>query len=67
MAADMWPNVAWPDIPTHLQITEEIKGCLDFLDHVYGVFGFTYKLYLSTRPEKFMGDPAMWDKAEAVS
>ena len=49
------------------QIEEEIRGCLDFLDHVYKVFGFTFKLYLSTRPEKFIGDPKMWEKAEAVS
>lgn len=46
------------------QIEEEIKGCLDFLRTVYGVFGFTFKLNLSTRPEKFLGDPAIWDQAE---
>ena len=33
---------------------------------MYGIFGFTFKLYLSTRPEKFMGDPKLWDQAEAV-
>ena len=49
------------------QIVEEMKGCLDFLKAVYGVFGFSFKLKLSTRPEKFMGEPALWDKAEAVS
>ncbi|KAM9857880.1 threonine--tRNA ligase 1, cytoplasmic [Aulostomus maculatus] len=46
------------------QIEEEIKGCLDFLRTVYNVFGFTFKLNLSTRPEKFLGDPAVWDQAE---
>jgi threonyl-tRNA synthetase len=46
------------------QIESEIKGCLDFLKCVYGIFGFTYNLFLSTRPEKFMGDPALWDRAE---
>jgi threonyl-tRNA synthetase len=46
------------------QIPEEIRGCLDFLKSVYTVFGFSFDLKLSTRPEKFMGDPAMWDKAE---
>uniref|UniRef100_A0A3B4ULW9 threonine--tRNA ligase n=1 Tax=Seriola dumerili TaxID=41447 RepID=A0A3B4ULW9_SERDU len=46
------------------QIEEEIKGCLDFLRTVYGVFGFTFKLNLSTRPEKFLGDPEVWDQAE---
>ncbi|XP_029916562.1 threonine--tRNA ligase 1, cytoplasmic [Myripristis murdjan] len=46
------------------QIEGEIKGCLDFLRTVYDVFGFTFKLNLSTRPEKFLGDPAVWDQAE---
>ncbi|XP_059911123.1 threonine--tRNA ligase 1, cytoplasmic [Gadus macrocephalus] len=46
------------------QIEEEIKGCLDFLRTVYHVFGFTFKLKLSTRPEKFLGEPEVWDKAE---
>ncbi|KAK2837904.1 hypothetical protein Q5P01_015116 [Channa striata] len=46
------------------QIEEEIKGCLDFLRTVYDVFGFTFKLNLSTRPEKFLGDVDVWDQAE---
>jgi len=49
------------------QIEEEIKGCLDFLRAVYEVFGFTFKLNLSTRPEKFLGEPAIWEEAEKVS
>lgn len=46
------------------QIEDEIKGCLDFLRTVYDVFGFTFKLNLSTRPEKFLGEPQIWDQAE---
>ncbi|TSK38388.1 putative threonine--tRNA ligase 2, cytoplasmic [Bagarius yarrelli] len=46
------------------QIESEMKGCLDFLRCVYDVFGFSFQLYLSTRPEKFLGDIAMWDQAE---
>lgn len=49
---------------THEQIKEEIKGSLDFLKAVYDVFGFTFKLFLSTRPEKFLGEVSMWDFAE---
>lgn len=41
-----------------------MKGCLEFLKHVYQTFGFSYKLKLSTRPEKFLGEPEVWDKAE---
>ncbi|XP_040569229.1 threonine--tRNA ligase 1, cytoplasmic isoform X3 [Lepeophtheirus salmonis] len=46
------------------QIKDEMKGALDFLKAVYHTFGFSYNLALSTRPEKFMGDPSVWDQAE---
>ncbi|KAK9959226.1 hypothetical protein ABG768_011294 [Culter alburnus] len=46
------------------QIESEMKGCLDFLRCVYDVFGFSFQLYLSTRPEKFLGDVAVWNEAE---
>ncbi|MBN3296209.1 SYTC protein, partial [Amia calva] len=46
------------------QIGEEMKGCLDFLRAVYTVFGFSFQLHLSTRPEKFLGDIKIWDEAE---
>ncbi|GAB6019013.1 Threonine--tRNA ligase 1, cytoplasmic [Chamberlinius hualienensis] len=46
------------------QIEEEIKGCLQFLTDVYSVFGFTLSLKLSTRPEGFLGEVEVWDKAE---
>uniref|UniRef100_A0A8C1CIJ4 threonine--tRNA ligase n=1 Tax=Cyprinus carpio carpio TaxID=630221 RepID=A0A8C1CIJ4_CYPCA len=48
------------------QIESEIKGCLNFLRTVYDVFGFTFKLNLSTRPEKFLGEPEVWDQAEKI-
>merc|ERR1712098_813999 len=46
------------------QIKTEMAGALDFLKHVYQIFGFTYQLRLSTRPEKFLGDIKVWDMAE---
>ncbi|KAI7802113.1 putative threonine--tRNA ligase 2 [Triplophysa rosa] len=46
------------------QIESEMKGCLDFLRRVYDVFGFSFQLHLSTRPEKFLGDIAVWNQAE---
>lgn len=49
-----------------LQIESEMKGCLDFLRCVYDVFGFSFQLHLSTRPEKFLGDIAVWNQAEEV-
>ncbi|ETW00168.1 threonine-tRNA ligase, variant [Aphanomyces invadans] len=47
------------------QVQSEIQSCLGFIQHVYGVFGFDFKLRLSTRPASFMGDVALWDTAEA--
>ncbi|XP_032635667.1 threonine--tRNA ligase 2, cytoplasmic isoform X2 [Chelonoidis abingdonii] len=46
------------------QIEEEMKGCLNFLKSVYAVFGFTFQLHLSTRPENFLGEVEIWDHAE---
>jgi threonyl-tRNA synthetase len=43
-----------------------MEVCFDFLKNVYGMFGFEFALKLSTRPEKFLGEIATWDKAEAV-
>ena len=37
---------------------------MDFLEHVYSIFGFTYEAQLSTRPENRLGSEAMWDQAE---
>jgi threonyl-tRNA synthetase len=50
---------------TEDQINEEVLGLFDFLRAVYGKFGFTFKLKLSTRPEGFLGNIETWDKAEA--
>lgn len=46
------------------QIENEIKNALDFLKHVYSIFGFTFNLVLSTRPEKYLGEVEMWNQAE---
>ncbi|NXV48229.1 SYTC2 ligase, partial [Uria aalge] len=46
------------------RIEEEIKGCLDFLKSVYAVFGFSFQLLLSTRPENYLGELEIWDHAE---
>jgi len=46
------------------QITDEIIGQLEFLAHVYNVFGFEYELFLSTRPECALGEQSLWDVAE---
>ena len=47
------------------QIQAEISGVLDFQRAIYNVFGLEPRFNLSTRPEKAIGDPAVWDRAEA--
>jgi threonyl-tRNA synthetase len=46
------------------QIQAEIAGVLEFGSAVYDLFGFSRRYYLSTRPEKAIGDPALWEQAE---
>uniref|UniRef100_A0A8C6USS5 threonine--tRNA ligase n=1 Tax=Neogobius melanostomus TaxID=47308 RepID=A0A8C6USS5_9GOBI len=48
------------------QIEKEMKECLDFLRCVYDVFGFSFQLDLSTRPENYLGDISVWNQAEKV-
>ncbi|KAF2070642.1 hypothetical protein CYY_008036 [Polysphondylium violaceum] len=46
-------------------IEQEINSCLEFMQYVYGVFGFEFSLELSTRPENSLGEAAQWQIAES--
>jgi threonyl-tRNA synthetase len=49
------------------QIGEELQNLLDFTLMVLRDFGFDeFEADLSTRPEKFVGRPELWDRAEAA-
>jgi len=49
------------------QISSEITALFDFTFEIYGLFGFTdVAVKLATRPEKAIGDPAIWEHAERV-
>ncbi len=48
-------------ICTPEQLNGEIKGVLDFVKEVMGVFKFDYELEISTRPEKSIGSDRDWD------
>lgn len=49
------------------QIYDEINEILDITNHIYGVFGLSYRPVLSTRPEEgYLGEIATWDAAEAA-
>ncbi len=45
------------------QIEKEIAGVIDLIDKFYTIFGFSYHVELSTRPEKSMGSDELWDQA----
>jgi threonyl-tRNA synthetase len=51
---------------TEGQIADEVLAALNFMKFVYDTFGMTYKLELSTRPAKALGDKELWDRAEAA-
>ncbi len=52
---------------TEDQIEKEVYDLLDFVNYIYvKVFNFKISLRLSTRPDKFLGETKLWDKAEAT-
>ena len=46
------------------QVKDEIKSIMSLAGEIYSKFGFKYKVYISTRPEDYMGTVEQWDKAE---
>ena len=49
------------------QIEEEIIRLIAFIDRIYSLFGLTYDIELSTRPEdKYIGTIESWNKSEAI-
>jgi len=49
------------------QIQDEIQALLRLVEEVYTAFGFQEKeIYLSTRPEKYIGSLELWNQAEAA-
>lgn len=48
------------------QIEEEIEDVFRVADSIYNTLGVTYRAEFSTRPDDFMGDPKVWDDAEAA-
>lgn len=48
------------------QVEDEFINLLAMIAKMYDPFDLTYKLRFGTRPEKFMGEPSDWDKAESV-
>ena len=50
---------------TEEQIKDEIKEILEIAKKLYDIFGLEFVLTLSTRPEDYMGELSLWNKAES--
>lgn len=48
------------------QIDAEVKGVMKFVQDVVGIFGFSYTMELSTRPEKSIGSDEDWEQATSA-
>jgi threonyl-tRNA synthetase len=51
---------------TQAQIKEQVRELIDLVHRIYSQFGFEYTVELSTKPEKAMGDPELWELAERL-
>lgn len=52
---------------TEDQIESEVVRLINFIDRIYKVFGLTYSIELSTRPQKkYIGEIEVWDRSEAA-
>lgn len=51
---------------TEEQLESEINGIIELVSKFYQLFGFQYRMELSTRPENFMGQIEQWNKAESL-
>ncbi len=50
---------------TQDQIESEVIKLINFIDRIYSVFGLSYSIELSTRPEeKYIGELEIWNKSE---
>ncbi len=49
------------------QIEDEIHQLFAMVNEIFATFGFDdVDIKLSTRPDKFIGEPELWDRAEAI-
>ncbi len=48
---------------TRDQVIEEVGGVIDLAIHMADVFGYRFEMYLATKPDKAIGNDAVWDEA----
>jgi threonyl-tRNA synthetase len=48
------------------QIETEVRSLLAWIDQAFSTFRLSWSYELSTRPKEFLGEPAVWERAEAT-
>jgi threonyl-tRNA synthetase len=48
------------------QLSAEVAGVLDLVHAMMTAFGYTYRVFLATRPEKYLGTEQEWSRATAA-
>jgi len=51
---------------TEGQIEQEVVAIMNIVKEIYSKFGLKYRVELSTRPKKRIGDDKIWDKSEKI-
>jgi len=51
---------------TPSQLHHEIRGIMEFVKDMMALFGFSFELEISTRPEKAFGQPEIWERATSA-
>ncbi|MCL2521802.1 MAG: threonine--tRNA ligase [Erysipelotrichales bacterium] len=51
---------------TEAMINNEVRELIKLYDKFYAQFNLNFHIELSTRPEKFIGEVSLWDKAEKI-
>jgi threonyl-tRNA synthetase len=51
---------------TEEQIEEEVRTLLKWIERAFSTFHLSWSYEFSTRPEKYLGDLAQWERAEAI-
>ena len=50
---------------TEEQLEKEIENLLDFVKYIYkDIFNFYYEIKLNTKPDEYMGESWLWERAE---
>ena len=51
---------------TEEQVGDEVAGVIELAEYMADIFGYQFQAYLATRPEKWIGEEANWERATAT-